>query len=199
MNWTNLTDIPEKLKVLMVSKGRTISEIQAILKAQPQIIRIGENRLESAEKTWLNLPKNIEKHFIGKLQTRKIKKIAQFFDVVESLENQKQAEALNTARKNMRIYLQVNLSGSPQRQGCSWHDAPTLADFIQSKTQLQLEGVMGIASQNPEKAREEFRKLKQLQIELGLAECSMGMSDDFEIAIEEGATLIRLGRSLFKE
>lgn len=183
----------------MVSKGRTISEIQAILKAQPQITRIGENRLESAEKTWLNLPKNIEKHFIGKLQTRKIKKIAQFFDVVESLENQKQAEALNTARKNMRVYLQVNLSGSPQRQGCSWQDAPALADFTQNKTELQLEGVMGIASQNPEKAREEFRKLKQLQIELGLAECSMGMSDDFEIAIEEGATLIRLGRSLFKE
>jgi PLP dependent protein len=188
----NLSEDNRKLKCLAVTKGRSVSEISEVIN-RTGFTRIGENRLEEAEKL-THFP-DLEKHYLGKLQSRKIAKIVKLFDVIQSVETLKQAESINKQEKNIRIYLQVNLDGDQKRSGCRPSEVTALITKIQKLPYLKLKGLMGMASQNSEKARAQFRVLKSLQA--GLDECSMGMSSDYEIAIEEGSTMLRLGRCLF--
>lgn len=183
-----------KLKVLPVTKGRSVEEIQALLE-QSGLKAIAENRLEEAEEKFPSLPAKMEKHFIGKLQSRKIPRIAELFDVIQSVENLKQAQALAKTGKALKIFLQINISGLPGRSGCTWEEAPQLLEALAQLPPLELVGVMGIATQDPKAARLQMRRLKSLQGTL--PHCSMGMSDDYAIAIEEGSTMLRLGRILF--
>lgn len=180
--------------MLPVTKGRSVEEILALLE-QSGLNAIAENRLEEAEEKFPKLPANLEKHFIGKLQSRKIPRIAELFDVIQSVENLKQAQALAKTGKKLKIFLQINISGLPGRSGCTWDEAPQLLEALAQLSPLELVGVMGIATQDPEAARLQMRRLKTLQG--SLPHCSMGMSDDYPIALEEGSTLLRLGRILF--
>ena len=182
----------KNLKLVAVTKNRSVPEILEMLrKHKPDAI--GENRLEEAEEKLPHL--KIEKHFIGKLQSRKIPKIVELFDVIQSVESLKQAEKISAQGRPIRALLQINISGLPSRGGAIPEETPELIQKFQSLPNIELIGVMGIASQDPEKARQEFRLLKSLQGDL--PECSMGMSDDQKIAIEEGSTMLRLGRALF--
>jgi len=192
-----LPDLNPKLKLVAVTKGRSISEIRALLD-QSGLTRIAENRLEEAQKKLPQLPTNLEKHFIGKLQSRKIKAIVELFDVIQSVESLEQARLISACGKAMRIFLEVKLVDLPGRSGAAPSEVPALIAAISNLPHLTLEGVMGIASPSasPEQTRAEFRLLKSLQG--ALPECSMGMSDDYPIAIEEGSTLLRLGRALFE-
>lgn len=196
-----LTEENPNLKILAVTKGRSIEEIQKLLNNYPQIKAIGENRVSEAETKFPTLTKQAEKHFIGKLQSRKIPKIVELFDAVQSLESLNQAQALSKEaqkqHKNLIVFLQVNISQLPQRSGCMPEQAPTLIQEIQKLPQLELFGLMGMASQDPQKATEEFKLLKSLQGDL--TECSMGMSSDHKIAISAGSTMLRLGRVLFNK
>jgi len=158
--------------------------------------RIAENRLDEAEEKLPFLNPSLETHFIGKLQSRKIKRIVDLFDVIQSLENLEQARAISDCKKEIDVYLQVNLSGQKQRSGCDPSEVPFLIQEIKKLPYLNLIGVMGMASQSSQLIREEFRTLKALQGDL--RECSMGMSSDFSIAIAEGATILRLGTYLFE-
>lgn len=177
-----------------MSKGRSVSEIQALLD-KTGFTRLGENRLEEAK---LKLPyfKECEKHYLGKLQSRKIPEIVALFDVIQTVESLKQATLISKQEKEIKVFLQVNLDGSPERSGCKPSEASELIGKIQKLPFLKLIGVMGMASQGPKLAREQFKSLKALQAEL--SECSMGMSSDYHLAIEEGATMLRLGRCLFE-
>ncbi len=195
-----IAKLPAKLKLLIVSKGRRVDEILRVL-SETGATRIGENRLEEAEMKFPLLPAALEKHFIGKLQSRKIRRIVEVFDVIQSVENVEQAQKISTCSvelgKTVSIFLEVNLSGLPQRSGASLPEAPGLLEQLSALPNVQLIGVMGMATPNPEEARAQFRLLKTLQG--NLPECSMGMSDDYPIAIEEGATILRLGQVLFEK
>lgn len=156
------------------------------------LTRIAENRLEEALEKFLKLPK-VEKHFIGKLQSRKIKKIVENFDVIQSVENLEQAKKISGCGKKIKIMLEVNIAGKENRSGAKPEESEKLIAEIKKLPNVELIGVMGIASR--ENPRKEFKLLKSLQGDL--PECSMGMSEDYEIAIEEGSTMLRLGRILF--
>lgn len=160
---------------------------------ESKLTRIAENRLEEALEKFPNLP-NLEKHFIGKLQSKKIKKIVENFDVIQSVESIEQAEKISKCGKKIKIMLEINISGKENRSGAKPDEAKKLISEIKRLPNIELIGVMGIASK--ENPREEFKLLKSLQGDL--AECSMGMSEDYEIAIEEGSTMLRLGRILFE-
>ncbi len=194
-----LTNLPEKLKVVAVTKNRSADEILEML-SHTGITAIAENRLKDAQEKFPKLPNTVEKHFIGKLQSRKIKEIVQFFDVIQSVESLAQAEKISMAAKEagktMQVMLQINISGLTQRSGCTTEETSSLTAAIQKLANLKLIGVMGIATQDPIAARQQFQTLKSLQGDL--THCSMGMTDDFQIAIEEGSTMLRLGRALFK-
>lgn len=142
----------------------------------------------------------IEKHFIGKLQSRKIREVAELFDVVQSVENLEQAKKLSEAAlelgKVLTVFVEVNLSGLSKRSGATPEEVPALMEAISELPGLRLQGVMGMATPNLEEARVQFKLLKSLQG--SLPDCSMGMSDDYGIAIEEGSSMLRLGRVLFE-
>lgn len=183
-------------KLVLVIKNRNIEEILNVLR-KTGIKRIAENRLESAEKKFALLPPNIEKHYIGKLRSRKIKRIVQLFDVIQSLENTDQAVKINSLNKKMKVMIQVNISRLPRRSGVLPEHFSELAKSLGEFKNIELIGVMGMASPDQKKARVEFGLLKKLQG--NLEECSMGMSDDYLIAIKEGATMLRLGRVMFED
>lgn len=179
------------LKVVSVTKNRNLSEVLLML-SESGLTRIAENRLEEALEKFPKLPK-VEKHFIGKLQSRKIKKIVENFDVIQSVESLEQAKKISSCGKKIKIMLEINISGKENRSGAKPQEVEKLIPEIGKLPNIELIGVMGIASR--ENPREEFKLLKSLQG--NLPECSMGMSEDYEIAIEEGSTMLRLGRILF--
>lgn len=192
----SLTEAEPKLKRVAVTKGQSVEAILSMLK-RTGIQRVAENRLKEALEKFPQLPKNLEKHFIGKLQSRKIPQIVDQFDVIQSVESLEQAEQISKQGKKMPIFLQVNISGLPQRNGCPISETKKCIEAIQKLPHIKLLGVMGMASPSPQKARQEFKKLKALQG--NLPECSMGMSSDYQIAIEEGSTMLRIGSALFKD
>lgn len=198
-----VTDKNQSLKLVLVSKGRSAQEVQKVL-ASTQISRIAENRIEEAEDKFellKGLGFSFEKHFIGKLQSRKIRKVVDLFDVIQSVESLEQAEKISRCAqeqgKNMDLFLEVNLSGLPQRSGAKAEEVPALIPAIRTLPHVRVQGVMGMASLAPEETRAQFKLLKSLQGDL--PECSMGMSSDYPIAIEEGSTMLRLGRSIFEQ
>lgn len=189
---STLSDKFPNLKVVAVTKNRKVEEVSNLLK-QNKVHAIAENRLEEALEKLDFLPK-IEKHFIGKLQSRKIKKIVENFDVIQSLESLKQAEKISICGKKTKVMLEINISGKENRSGANPKEVKKLIEEIKKLPNVELIGVMGIASK--ENPQEEFKLLKSLQGDL--PECSMGMSEDYEIAIKEGSTMLRLGRILFE-
>ncbi len=191
-----LSNVDQKLKIVAVTKGKTVEEIQTMLR-KTKLKRIAENRLEEAEEKFHLLPKKLEKHFIGKLQARKIKKIVKLFDVIQTIENVRQAKKIAMQRKKIKVMIEVNISGLAQRAGAQPKTVLELIKQIKTLPTLKLIGVMGIASPKLNRAQKEFRLLKSLQGDL--SECSMGMSNDYKIALKEGSSMLRLGRALFQD
>ncbi|MFH0960514.1 MAG: YggS family pyridoxal phosphate-dependent enzyme [Pseudomonadota bacterium] len=152
-----------------------------------------------------------EYHMIGHLQKNKAKKAAEVFDVIQTLDDFDTAEALDRAAgeigKSLGVMVQVNLSGEPQKSGLPRNEATDLAENIKSLKNICLLGLMTMPPffDEPEAARPFFRELRQMRDELIAAgvmersatELSMGMTGDFECAVEEGATLVRIGTALF--
>ena len=138
-------------------------------------------------------------HFIGHLQSNKAKPAAQIFDVIETVDSPKVAERLNAAGKHLDVMLEVKLSEEQSKSGASPDELHGLIEHIRTCSNLNLIGVMTMPpwSDDPEPSRPYFQRLKKLADQHGLPEVSMGMSHDFEVAIEEGATLIRVGTALF--
>ncbi|MEK7145780.1 MAG: alanine racemase [Patescibacteria group bacterium] len=136
----NLSGYESKLKVVAVTKGRSTEDIIKILK-QTGIKRIGENRLEEAEEKFEKLPR-VEKHFLGKLQSRKIKKIVELFDVIQTVENFEQAKRISDCKKEIQVFIQVNISGQANRSGVEPKDLKELIQKVKKLPYLKLEGVM---------------------------------------------------------
>jgi pyridoxal phosphate enzyme (YggS family) len=163
----------------------------------------GENRLQEAlPKIQTLLDLGLTWHFIGHLQTNKAKKVVESFQWVQCVDRIELANKLNDAvSAPMPVLIEVKLHDEPNKSGVDEAGLPALVEQFSKYRSLQLRGLMAIPPffENPDAVRPYFRKLRELAQKFQLPELSMGMSHDFEVAIEEGATMVRVGTSLFGE
>ncbi|MEO8660960.1 MAG: YggS family pyridoxal phosphate-dependent enzyme [Bryobacteraceae bacterium] len=138
-------------------------------------------------------------HLIGHLQSNKTRKAAELFQVVQTIDSAKLARRLNEVGQRMDVFLEVKLSGEDAKAGAAPEELPALVEAVRAQPNLNLRGLMTMPpwSDDPELPRPFFARLRELAGGLGLSDLSMGMSNDLETAIEEGATLIRVGTALF--
>ena len=164
---------------------------------------IGENRFQEAlskREQLGDLP--LTWHFIGHLQTNKAKRVVENFDWVQCVDRPEIAEKLNqAATKPLPVLIEVNIGGELSKSGIEPDELDKFVDDFQRYDRLDLRGLMTVPPffENAEEVRPYFGRLRQFADRLSLRELSMGMSHDFEIAIEEGATMVRIGTSLFGE
>ena len=195
--------------LVAVTKTRTAAEVDEAIKAG--ITHIGENRVQEAatKKPQVTLPATW--HLVGSLQTNKSKKALELFDLIQSVDSlhlaselQRRCEQMN---KRIGTLIEVNTSGETSKHGVSPDVVPDLVAELLKLDRLQLAGLMtigpGLAIEDPEASRPCFRKLKimvedcQQRFAVPLPHLSMGMSSDFEVGIEEGATIVRIGTAIF--
>ena len=184
---------PATVGLLAVSKTKPAA---AVREAHAAGLRdFGENYLQEAlgkQAELADLPLNW--HFIGPIQSNKTRPIAEHFQWVHSVDRLKIAQRLN-------VCLQVNVSGEASKSGCAPEDLPALAEAVKQLPNLRLRGLMAIPEPTAERAAQHaaFARLRELLLDLnlGLDTLSMGMSDDLEAAIGEGATWVRIGTALF--
>jgi hypothetical protein len=138
-------------------------------------------------------------HLIGHLQSNKAKKASELFAVIQTVDSPKLVRRLDEAGRPLDIMLEVKLSGEDAKSGAGPEELPVLIEAVRATRNLHLVGLMTMPpwSDEPEPSRPYFRRLRELASRFGLSQLSMGMSHDFEVAIEEGATHIRVGTALF--
>lgn len=161
---------------------------------------VGENKVQEARDKKPLVAGNARWHLIGHLQSNKAKDAVRVFDVIETVDSVELAEKIAKAAlaigKRQEILLQVNLGREEQKSGADPAAVPGLARDVAAIDGLSLRGLMAIPPFD-EDPRPHFRALRELQQRIGVAELSMGMSEDFETAIEEGSTIVRVGRAIF--
>ncbi|MEH7084536.1 YggS family pyridoxal phosphate-dependent enzyme [Neobacillus drentensis] len=199
---------PEEVRVIAVTKY--VSTERANEALQAGIINLGENRDEGLLRKWEELKDKPVWHYIGSLQTRKVKNIVNIVEYIHSLDRISLAEEINKrAEKKVKCLVQVNVSGEESKHGLRAEEVLTFIESLRNFEQISVEGLMTMAplTDNESQIRECFHKLRELRkqvqaLNLDYAPCtelSMGMSNDFEIAIEEGATMVRIGTALVGE
>ncbi len=188
---------PGSVALVAVSKTQVWDHIAPVLAADQRVF--GENRVQEAMERWTPHRGDVELHLIGPLQTNKVRDAVRFFDVIETLDREKLARALadeiRKQRKALRLYVQVNIGQEPQKAGVS----PAEADgFIALCLELglKIEGLMCIPPAEGDPAPH-FAALRDIARRNRLEKLSMGMSDDFEAAIAQGATSVRVGSAIF--
>ena len=198
-----------QVKLLAATKSQSIELIRAAVDAG--ITLIGENYVREAAGKKPRIDEAIEWHMIGHLQRNKVKAAVDLFDVFESLDNLPLARELDKEgqkrNKIIRVFVEVNLGGEESKTGVNDSEAPSLVQQVASLSHLRVEGLMSVPPyrEDPEEVRPYFRKLRLLREKLGdihsprleLRELSMGMSHDYKVAIEEGASIVRIGTALF--
>lgn len=195
--------VPSDVLLIAVSKTHPPAAIAEAIAAG--IDAIGENRVQEAApkiETLRASHPGVRWHLIGHLQRNKAAAAVQLFDMLHGVDSEPLARAISArATRTVPILLEVNVAGEATKFGVRPQDAARLAERIGALPHLDLEGLMTVAPQvdHPEEVRPVFRALRELRDAIGLRELSMGMTDDFEIAIDEGATMVRIGRAIFGE
>jgi len=189
------------VKLIAVTKGQDVSNIKSII--EEGHLDFGENRVQEAEFKWtdiLNNKKDINLHLLGKLQSNKAKEAFNLFNYIHSLDNEKLAIIFSnleqTSSKKIKYFIQVNIGNEIQKSGIDISLVSKFVQFCQIDLKLNILGLMCIPPAN-EPPDSYFKKLYELNISNGLKELSMGMSDDFTIAIKFGATYVRVGSAIF--
>lgn len=188
------------VKLIAVSKTQPASAIREAFEAGQRAF--GENYVQELVAKARELTDlEIEWHFIGHLQRNKVKDVVSVAHVIHTIDREAlAAEISKRASADQRVLLEVNVASEPQKSGVEPSSLGALADAVRALPNLSLEGVMAVppAADDAEATRPHFRELARLAAELAIGpELSMGMSGDFEVAIEEGATLVRVGTSIF--
>jgi pyridoxal phosphate enzyme (YggS family) len=197
---------PREIKLVAVSKTVDVVRIKEAVEAGVSIL--GENYVQEAQKKIEEIGRPVAWHFIGHLQSNKAKYAVRLFDVVHSVDSLALAEELNRraeqAGRVLKVMMEVNLSGETTKFGADEESVLNLAKMIRHLNHLSLEGLMTMPPyfDSPEESRPYYiglRELKERMVREGvpMKELSMGMSNDFEIAIEEGATFVRVGTAIF--
>jgi hypothetical protein len=199
---------PADVELLAVSKTQPADVISQAMRAG--VLRFGENKVQEARGKIEELGRGVW-HLIGHLQSNKVKDAVRLFDSIDSVDRDELAEEINhradIVGKTQNVLLQVNIAGESTKFGCAPDAARALAEKINALPRLALHGLMAIApyTPDPEKSRPHFVALRHLRDELELETglrlpvLSMGMSGDFAVAIQEGATQVRVGTALFGE
>lgn len=199
--------IPEGVQLVAVSKNHPADNIKTIYDAGQKVF--GENKVQELVEKYEILPKDIEWHLIGHLQTNKVKYIAPFVNTIQSVDSEKVLKEINKeAFKNSRIInilLQVKIAEEDSKFGLTISESKTIFEsYLNGKfPNIKITGLMGMATftENKNQIKTEFLKLKNLFDDINksssLKTLSMGMSDDFELAIECGANSVRIGSAIF--
>ena len=200
---------PEEIKLVAVTKTATIEQIEEAISAGVEII--GENKVLEAKEKYQILTADIEWHLIGHLQTNKAKYAVEIFNCIHSVDSIKLAQEIDKRskqfRKIMDVLVEVNVSGEKSKYGIKPEEVEPFLKEISEFLRIKVRGLMTIAPivEDKEEVRPYFRKLRELYKEIKSKNIenvkmnwlSMGMTEDFEIAIEEGANMFRIGRGIF--
>ncbi len=199
---------PEQVRLVAVSKTHGADMVRQALKAGQLLF--GENYVQESQVKIPEVGPGASWHFIGHLQSNKAKLAAELFDVIQSVDRVKLARALDRHSgeqgRRLGVLLQVNVGGEASKSGCTPDQAAPLAQEVANMANLELMGLMTMPPffDDPEAARPYFARLRELAAKLApdlpptaMAHLSMGMSGDFEAAIAEGATLVRVGTAIF--
>ena len=209
-SWQNLTLIENKVKeiitkkqlktspkIIVVTKKFTFDKIKPLLENNHK--HFGENKIQEAEEKWTsakNFYKNIKLHMIGKLQSNKAKKAVKLFDYIHALDSYKLASKISQYEKELnkkiKIFVQVNLGDEMQKSGISLKNLDNFYNYCIKELSLNVVGLMCIPPIDQD-SNEHFNTLKQTADKLSLKDLSMGMSSDFESALLNGSTYLRLG------
>jgi PLP dependent protein len=194
------------VRLVAVSKTFSAAEVWPTIALGGQTA-FGENRVQEAKPKWLDLreraaaiDRNVELHLIGPLQSNKAREAVETFDVIQTIDREKIADALATAMakagKKPRLFIEVNTGGEPQKAGVAPNDADAFIALCQEKYGLAIDGLMCVPPLN-ELASPHFALLAVIAKRNGLTELSMGMSADWPLAVQLGATLVRVGSAIF--
>jgi len=202
---------PNEIKLLAATKSQSVAAIREAIKAGIRLF--GENYIQEARIKRESVEESVEWHMIGHLQRNKVKAAVELFSLIQSLDGLELARALDREGKRrgqvVRVFVEVNLAGEQTKSGISRGGLALLLEEVGGLANLAVEGLMTIPPfhEDPEEIRPYFRGLKELQESLaGLKipnvqprELSMGMTHDYAVAIEEGATMVRIGTAIFGE
>lgn len=194
---------PSGVELVAVSKTQPAEAVRAAYVAGQRVF--GENYVQElvAKAAALSDLDGLRWHFVGHLQRNKAKDVAGVARCVETVDSPRLAEALakrvSPGMPPLEVMLQVNVGGEVQKSGCAPEELPALIDAVRAAPSLSLRGLMTVPpfGESPEASRPHFRALRALAERHGLSELSMGMSADLEVAIEEGATIVRVGTAIF--
>jgi pyridoxal phosphate enzyme (YggS family) len=209
---SNINQDPGRITVVAVAKGRALEQIKEVIEAG--ITDIGENRVQEAVLKYDSVratPYAVQPkwHMVGHLQTNKVKDAVRIFDLIQSVDSLRLAEEIDKhasrTGKTQNILIEIKTSSEDSKSGLNPDGAIEVIKVIGKLKNINILGLMTIAplAADPEDVRPYFRKLKELLNNLNLilntqySILSMGMTDDFEVAIEEGANMVRLGRAIF--
>ena len=190
-----------EITLVGISKTHSAASVRAAFDAG--LRDFGENRVReaSAKIDELRAANVLPRwHLVGHLQRNKVAAAVDRFDILHSIDSIRVAEAINErAAIPVRVLIEVNIGGEASKLGVAPAEASALAANIAKMRQLDLIGLMTVAPRvdDPEDVRPLFRRLRELRDAIGLRELSMGMTDDFEVAVSEGSTLVRVGRAIF--
>ena len=189
--------------IIVVTKTFSLNNIIPLL--QNGHIHFGENKIQEVEEKWPEVRKqykNLQLHMIGKLQSNKVKKAVKLFDYIHSLDSERLAlkvfEAQKEFKKNIKLFIQVNLADEEQKSGIALNDLDHFYNYCTKELFLDIIGLMCLPPTNSDPIKY-FKILKQASMKLNLNDLSMGMSSDFEEAVLNGSTFLRLGTIILGE
>ena len=190
-------------QIIIVTKTWSMNKIIPLLKMGHT--HFGENKIQEAETKWLNVKNkynDLQLHMLGKLQSNKTKKAVKLFDYIHSLDNEKLAKKISQheqeLNKKIKLFIQVNIAEENNKSGISLNDLNNFYDYCIKELSLNIIGLMCLPKINSD-TNKYFRTLKNISNKLNLADLSMGMSVDYEKAVLNGATYLRLGTAIFGE
>jgi len=200
---------PEEIKLVAVTKTATIEQIKKAISAGIKII--GENKVQEAKEKYQILSTDIEWHLVGHLQTNKVKYAIEIFDLIHSVDSIKLAKEIDKRSLQFgmitNVLVEVNVSGEETKYGIKPEEVKLFLKEISEFSRIKVRGLMTIApmAEDTEEVRPYFRKLRELFEKIKIKSIknikmdylSMGMTEDFEVAIEEGANMVRIGRGIF--
>lgn len=221
----NLAAVEKKLQAACMRAGRSREEVTLISVSKTKPLEMieeayrlgkrdfGENKAQEMKEKYEALPKDIRWHFIGHLQTNKVKYVVGRACLIHSVDSLRLAEAIERESRKRdvvsRILLEVNIAGEESKFGLRAQETPELVHQIARLPHVHIQGLMTIAPyvENPEENREVFCKLRELSVDIksknidnvSMDVLSMGMTGDYQVAVEEGATFVRVGTGIFGE
>ena len=204
----NLAAVEARMRAACERSGRKRSEVTLVAVSKTfgadrideaiaaGVTHIGENRVQEARDKKPQVRGTARWHLIGHLQSNKAKDAIRLFDVIETVDSVELAQKIaRAAEKAQDVLLQVNIGDEPQKSGILPSDVSNTVQQIRAINSINLMGLMAIPPIGD--PRKHFRRLREIRDQVGLEHLSMGMSEDFEIAIEEGSTMVRIGRAIF--